>query len=90
MLANALKKNNALRELHIKGNELGNEGVKAICTALSERETPFEDLDVGNNRCEMDRAVNIVYLSLLHCPMNSKSSFKMISAMYMNEELPCL
>lgn len=51
MLANALKKNKSLRELHMKGNELGNEGVRAICEALLERQSPVTSLDFGNNRC---------------------------------------
>ena len=50
VLANALQKNTALQELYIKGNELGNEGVKALCSALAQREVPFRVLDVGNNR----------------------------------------
>lgn len=50
VLANALQKNTALQELYIKGNELGNEGVKALCGALAQREVPFRVLDVGNNR----------------------------------------
>ena len=40
VIANALKKNKSLRELHMKGNELGDEGVKAICAALDERQAP--------------------------------------------------
>lgn len=52
VLANALQKNTALQELYIKGNELGNEGVKALCGALVQREVPFRVLDVGNNRLE--------------------------------------
>ena len=50
VLANALQKNTALQELYIKGNELGNEGVKALCGALTQRKVPFRVLDVGNNR----------------------------------------
>ena len=50
VLANALQKNTVLQELYIKGNELGNEGVKALCGALAQREVPFRVLDVGNNR----------------------------------------
>ena len=50
VLANALQKNTALQELYIKGNELGNEGVKALCSALTQRQVPFRVLDVGNNR----------------------------------------
>ena len=34
VLANALKQNSGLRELHIKGNELGDSGSTAICDAL--------------------------------------------------------
>ena len=34
VLANALKANTALRELHMKGNELGDSGTTAICEAL--------------------------------------------------------
>lgn len=50
VLANALQKNTALLELYIKGNDMGNEGIKALCGALAERETSFRVLDVGNNR----------------------------------------
>lgn len=51
VIANALKKNKSLRELHMKGNELGDEGVKAICAALKERQAPVTSLDFGNNKC---------------------------------------
>jgi Ran GTPase-activating protein (RanGAP) involved in mRNA processing and transport len=50
-LANALRMNKSLRKLYMKGNELGNEGVKAICEALLERQSPISALDFGNNRC---------------------------------------
>lgn len=50
VLANALQKNSALQELYIKGNDMGNEGIKALCGALAERETSFRVLDAGNNR----------------------------------------
>ena len=50
VLANALQKNSTLQELYIKGNDMGNEGIKALCGALSERETSFRVLDAGNNR----------------------------------------
>ena len=51
VIANALKKNKSLRELHMKGNELGDEGVKALCGALKERQSPITSLDFGNNKC---------------------------------------
>ena len=35
VLANALAKNSSLRELYIKGNELGDTGVEALCKAFS-------------------------------------------------------
>ena len=35
VLANALKANGGLRELHIKGNELGDSGTTALCDALA-------------------------------------------------------
>ncbi len=50
VLANALAKNGALTGLHIKGNELGNEGVKALCEAFRAREARVIALDFGNNR----------------------------------------
>ena len=50
VIANALKKNKTLRKLHMKGNELGDEGIKAICGALKERQSPIESLDFGNNK----------------------------------------
>lgn len=37
--------------LAVQGNELGNEGVKAICQALLDRQSPISALDFGNNRC---------------------------------------
>lgn len=37
VLAAALRQNESLNELHIKGNDLGDEGVKALCEALKER-----------------------------------------------------
>lgn len=37
VLAAALRANTSLRELSCKGNELGDEGVKALCDALRER-----------------------------------------------------
>ena len=61
MLANALKKNEALRELSVKGNELGDEGIKAICGALIERKTRFKALDCGNNRWV------VVNIEVKHC-----------------------
>ena len=50
VIANALKKNKSLRELHMKGNELGDEGIKALCRALKERQSPITSLDFGNNK----------------------------------------
>ena len=50
VLANALKGNAALTGLHIKGNELGNEGVKALCEAFRARDGRVSALDFGNNR----------------------------------------
>ena len=50
VIANALKNNKTLRELHMKGNELGDEGVKAICGALKERQSAITSLDFGNNK----------------------------------------
>ncbi len=35
VLANALKQNKGLRELHIKGNDIGDAGITAICEALA-------------------------------------------------------
>ena len=50
VIANALSKNKSLRELHMKGNALGDEGVKALCKALKERQSPITSLDFGNNK----------------------------------------
>ena len=50
VLANALKGNATLTGLHIKGNELGNEGVKALCEAFRARGARVTALDFGNNR----------------------------------------
>ena len=50
VLSNALKTNTSIRELYWRGNELGNEGIKALCSALQERSTQMAVLDVGNNR----------------------------------------
>lgn len=80
VLANALQKNSALQELYIKGNDMGNEGIKALCSALSERETSFRVLDAGNNR----QAIPSCTLSETSCqgrsrcllsPGNSEISF---------------
>jgi NLR family CARD domain-containing protein 3 len=50
-LANAIAKNSTLEELELKGNELGNEGVKAICGAFRSRKGgSVKALDLGNNR----------------------------------------
>ena len=57
MLANALKTNTTLTGLHIKGNELGNEGVKALCDAFRAREGRVVALELGNNRRAPDCAV---------------------------------
>ena len=35
VLANALQKNTSLQELYIKGNELGDAGVEALCKAFT-------------------------------------------------------
>ena len=35
MLANALQKNTSLRELYIKGNEIKDTGVEALCKAFT-------------------------------------------------------
>ena len=35
VLANALQRNTSLRELYIKGNELGDTGVEALCKAFA-------------------------------------------------------
>ena len=57
MLANALKSNKGIRELSLRGNELGDEGIKALCSSLAARETPLTHLDIANNKYA------IVYLS---------------------------
>ncbi len=36
-LADSLRANSSLRELHLKGNEIGDKGVTAICEALMVR-----------------------------------------------------
>ena len=51
MLAKALLQNKSLRELHIKGNQLGDEGIKVLCDAFRDRKSPVACLDFGNNRC---------------------------------------
>ena len=61
VLANALQQNTALQELYIKGNELGNEGVKALCGALAQREVPFKVLDVGNNRSAPENRMQLLW-----------------------------
>ncbi len=59
VLSNALKTNTSIRELYWRGNELGNEGIKALCSALQERSTQMAVLDVGNNRSAL--VMHIVY-----------------------------
>lgn len=62
VLANALKGNAALTDLHIKGNELGNEGVRALCGAFRAREGRVTALDFGNNR-----RAGLGCLAVLYC-----------------------
>lgn len=50
MLANALKTNTGIRELALRGNDLGDEGVKALCSALAARDAPLHVLDLANNK----------------------------------------
>ena len=50
MLANALQTNTSIRELSLRGNELGDEGIKALCNALAGRDTPLTLLDIANNK----------------------------------------
>jgi len=80
VLANALQKNSALQELYIKGNDMGNEGIKALCSALSERETSFRVLDAGNNRqaissCTLSETSPQCRNALLLCPGASEYRF---------------
>lgn len=65
LFAQALKKNATIEEFSIKGNEIGNEGLKVLCEALlvccvhfhdtnspwpvQEREAEIRSLDIGNN-----------------------------------------
>ena len=49
-LANALQRNTTLHELSLKGNELVNEGTRALCKAFEERQGAISFLDLGNNR----------------------------------------
>ena len=64
VLANALKGNTTLTGLHIKGNELGNEGVKALCDAFRAREGRVTALDFGNNRRASQTASSCFHLGL--------------------------
>lgn len=50
VLANAMRQNTGLRELFVKGNELGDEGIKSLCSAFAAREAPISVLDLGNNK----------------------------------------
>ena len=50
LLADALSVNTTITELSLKGNELGDLGIKAICEALAERSCGIKSLDLGNNR----------------------------------------
>ena len=59
VLSNALKSNTSIREIYWRGNELGNEGIKALCSSLQERSTQMAVLDVGNNRSARVRKVCI-------------------------------
>lgn len=52
VVANAIAKNRTLEDLEIKGNELGDAGVAAVCRAFAERSGgSVKALDFGNNRC---------------------------------------
>lgn len=55
-LANALQQNSTLQELSLKGNELVNEGTRALCKAFEERQGAITSLDLGNNRCALKDA----------------------------------
>lgn len=62
-LANGLRANTGIEELYIKGNDIGDEGIKALCNALAERTTPLSVLDIGNNKC----AARVTCLRALAC-----------------------
>lgn len=49
MLSDHLASNTALEELTLKGNELGDDGLTALCKALQQRPRSLKVLDVGNN-----------------------------------------
>lgn len=49
MLSDHLTSNTALEELTLKGNELGDDGLSALCKALQQRPSSLKVLDVGNN-----------------------------------------
>ena len=66
MLSNALKSNTSIRELYWRGNELGNEGIKALCSSLQERSTQMAVLDVGNNRSVWVCMALYLYRHCLH------------------------
>lgn len=49
MLSDHLTSNGVLEELTLKGNELGDDGLTALCKALQQRPRSLKVLDVGNN-----------------------------------------
>ena len=49
MLSDHLAANTVLEELTLKGNELGDDGLTALCKCLQQRKRSLKVLDVGNN-----------------------------------------
>lgn len=49
MLSDHIATNTSLEELSLKANDIGDDGLTALCTALQQRPTSLKVLDVGNN-----------------------------------------
>ena len=50
ILADALKENESIVQLSLKGNDLGDAGVGHICEVLLKRKCKIRKLDLGNNK----------------------------------------
>lgn len=50
ILGKALENNELITDLALKGNDLGDAGISAICEALRKRKGRIRSLDLGNNK----------------------------------------
>lgn len=67
VLANALKQNSGLRELHIKGNELGDSGTTAICDAIRGWQRPIRTALLLMNTVHTAKRTDICTTAISQC-----------------------